>query len=223
MLGDCLGPTSAAAVPRKFHSLVETSLASSRCIACSLCSFWCPADCLFVGKGIAGGRWPQVSWHIDRRRCVFCGNCTSVCPVLAIAQSSFPGGNPARVLVESLSLTFISGWIFCYLSNSYDYLKWPSLYGVYFEILTSLYPYQKACSTSHSLGKSFFLGHVQNLIPGLAEAQSTTVCQSLVVPVSRLVTVPAEASSHSLGILGKILSSNTSSASSAIVFGILVR
>lgn len=104
VIGDVVGISAAGSIGRRAHCLLETSLAQTRCIACLLCAHWCPVDCLFVGAFRTSGRSWLRGWVIDRKRCVFCGNCSASCPVVAITQTSFPGPLPHRVLVEVLRL-----------------------------------------------------------------------------------------------------------------------
>jgi len=85
-VGDVHGMCSTSTVVRRVHFLVESAFSTSRCIVCCLCSWWCPVDCLFVGS-TRSVRRSNFCWTIDRKRCVFCGNCGNVCPVLAITQT----------------------------------------------------------------------------------------------------------------------------------------
>lgn len=67
---------------------------------CQLCSFWCPSDCIFIGNTNYHRVLVNI-WTIDRKRCIFCGNCTIVCPVNAISQNG-TSPNITRVLTEVL-------------------------------------------------------------------------------------------------------------------------
>ena len=52
-IGEVVGINSQAAIAhgRRNHAITEGAVNSmSRCIVCTLCSFSCPTDCLFVGR-----------------------------------------------------------------------------------------------------------------------------------------------------------------------------
>jgi NADH-quinone oxidoreductase subunit I len=61
-----------------------------RCVACGLCEFACPTDCISIipgelpERGIE--RWPEA-FDIDMSRCMFCGLCEEACPEEAIVMS----------------------------------------------------------------------------------------------------------------------------------------
>ncbi|MFQ5415563.1 MAG: NuoI/complex I 23 kDa subunit family protein [Myxococcota bacterium] len=61
-----------------------------RCVACGLCEFACPTDCISIVPGEIEAsrveRAPQA-FEIDMSRCMFCGLCEEACPEEAIVMS----------------------------------------------------------------------------------------------------------------------------------------
>ncbi len=61
-----------------------------RCVACGLCEFACPTNCIDIVAGElpdAGiERYPET-FDIDMSRCMFCGLCEEACPEEAIVMS----------------------------------------------------------------------------------------------------------------------------------------
>jgi NADH-quinone oxidoreductase subunit I len=60
-----------------------------KCVACGLCEFACPTDCISILPAeISDGieRYPEV-FDIDMSRCMFCGLCEEACPEEAIVMS----------------------------------------------------------------------------------------------------------------------------------------
>ena len=70
--------------------LVELDNGEPRCVACGLCEFACPTDCISIVSGEIEGarieRYPEV-FEIDMSRCMFCGLCEEACPEEAIVMS----------------------------------------------------------------------------------------------------------------------------------------
>jgi NADH-quinone oxidoreductase subunit I len=70
--------------------LVALPDGSPRCVACGLCEFACPTDCITIvpGETEAAGieRYPEA-FDIDMSRCMFCGLCEESCPEEAIVMS----------------------------------------------------------------------------------------------------------------------------------------
>jgi len=70
--------------------LVAEPDGSPRCVACGLCEFACPTDCIEIVAGeneeLARERFP-VTFDIDMSRCMFCGLCEEACPEEAIVMS----------------------------------------------------------------------------------------------------------------------------------------
>ncbi len=70
--------------------LVELPNGQPRCVACGLCEFACPTDCITIVPGELEGhgieRYP-VRFDIDMSRCMFCGLCEEACPEEAIVMS----------------------------------------------------------------------------------------------------------------------------------------
>jgi NADH-quinone oxidoreductase subunit I len=70
--------------------LVQLENGQPKCVACGLCEFACPTDCITIvpaeleGAGIE--RYPDV-FEIDMSRCMFCGLCEEACPEEAIVMS----------------------------------------------------------------------------------------------------------------------------------------
>jgi NADH-quinone oxidoreductase subunit I len=70
--------------------LVQLEGGQPRCVACGLCEFACPVDCISIIPGEIEGagieRYPEV-FQIDISRCMFCGLCEESCPEEAIVMS----------------------------------------------------------------------------------------------------------------------------------------
>jgi NADH-quinone oxidoreductase subunit I len=70
--------------------LVQLENGQPRCVACGLCEFACPTDCISIVPGELEGanieRYPVV-FEIDTGRCMFCGLCEEACPEEAIVMS----------------------------------------------------------------------------------------------------------------------------------------
>ena len=70
--------------------LVALDNGQPRCVACGLCEFACPTDCISIVPGELEGarveRYP-VEFDIDMSRCMFCGLCEEACPEEAIVMS----------------------------------------------------------------------------------------------------------------------------------------
>ena len=70
--------------------LVQLENGQPRCVACGLCEFACPTDCISIVPGEIPGarieRHPEA-FEIDMSRCMFCGLCEEACPEEAIVLS----------------------------------------------------------------------------------------------------------------------------------------
>jgi len=70
--------------------LVQLPNGQPRCVACGLCEFACPTDCISIIPGELEGarieRYPET-FEIDMSRCMFCGLCEEACPEEAIVMS----------------------------------------------------------------------------------------------------------------------------------------
>ncbi len=69
------------------HRLMQRDDGTPKCVACQMCSTYCPADCI----EIVGAEHPDptiekypATFDIDLLRCVFCGLCEEACPCDAI-------------------------------------------------------------------------------------------------------------------------------------------
>jgi NADH-quinone oxidoreductase subunit I len=69
---------------------VQLENGQPRCVACGLCEFACPTDCISIVPGELEGagieRYPEA-FDIDMSRCMFCGLCEEACPEEAIVMS----------------------------------------------------------------------------------------------------------------------------------------
>ena len=70
--------------------LVQLDNGEAKCVACGLCEFACPTDCISIVPGEIEGsrieRYPEA-FAIDLSRCMFCGLCEEACPEEAIVMS----------------------------------------------------------------------------------------------------------------------------------------
>ncbi|MFP6663354.1 MAG: NADH-quinone oxidoreductase subunit I [Deltaproteobacteria bacterium] len=69
--------------------LVEMDGGKERCVACGLCEWACPVDCIHIEPAETSDeveRYPQV-FDIDMGRCMYCGLCEEACPEEAIVMS----------------------------------------------------------------------------------------------------------------------------------------
>ncbi len=69
--------------------LVALEDGKPKCVACGLCEFACPTDCITIIPGETSAaieRIPEV-FDIDMSRCMFCGLCEESCPEEAIVMS----------------------------------------------------------------------------------------------------------------------------------------
>ena len=70
--------------------LVELENGLPKCVACGLCEFACPTDCITIVPGelpeYGIERYPEA-FDIDMSRCMFCGLCEEACPEEAIVMS----------------------------------------------------------------------------------------------------------------------------------------
>ncbi len=69
--------------------LVALESGAPKCVACGLCEFACPTDCITIlpdETRSAIERIPKV-FDIDMSRCMFCGLCEEACPEEAIVMS----------------------------------------------------------------------------------------------------------------------------------------
>jgi NADH-quinone oxidoreductase subunit I len=85
-------PEQRLVLPAAFRGhpvLVQMDSGKERCVACGLCEWACPTDCITIypaetDDGIE--RYPRV-FDIDMSRCMFCGLCEEACPEEAIVMS----------------------------------------------------------------------------------------------------------------------------------------
>jgi len=90
--------------------LVQLEGGQPRCVACGLCEFACPVDCISIIPGEIEGagieRYPEA-FQIDMSRCMFCGLCEEACPEEAIVMSrevELAGYDRASMLYEKEQL-----------------------------------------------------------------------------------------------------------------------
>ena len=69
--------------------LVQMDNGKERCVACGLCEWACPVDCIHIDPAETEDeieRHPQV-FDINMSRCMYCGLCEEACPEEAIVMS----------------------------------------------------------------------------------------------------------------------------------------
>jgi len=69
--------------------LVQMDNGKERCVACGLCEWACPTDCITIYPAETADeieRYPDV-FDIDMSRCMYCGLCEEACPEEAIVMS----------------------------------------------------------------------------------------------------------------------------------------
>lgn len=69
--------------------LVQMDNGKERCVACGLCEWACPTDCITIFPAETNDeveRYPGV-FDIEMSRCMFCGLCEEACPEEAIVMS----------------------------------------------------------------------------------------------------------------------------------------
>jgi len=75
---------------RGMPCLVQLANGKPKCVACGLCEFACPTDCITIVAGELVDdnieRYPE-QFDIDMSRCMFCGLCEEACPEEAIVMS----------------------------------------------------------------------------------------------------------------------------------------
>ena len=85
-------PEERLAQPAAFRGhpvLVQMDNGKERCVACGLCEWACPTDCITIYPAETADeieRYPKV-FDIDMSRCMFCGLCEEACPEEAIVMS----------------------------------------------------------------------------------------------------------------------------------------
>ena len=69
--------------------LVQLENGEPKCVACGLCEFACPTDCISIvpAETEAGIERTPAVFEIDVSRCMFCGLCEEACPEEAIVMS----------------------------------------------------------------------------------------------------------------------------------------
>lgn len=69
--------------------LVQLESGKPKCVACGLCEFACPTDCITILPSETAERIERIPgvFDIDMSRCMFCGLCEEACPEEAIVMS----------------------------------------------------------------------------------------------------------------------------------------
>ena len=69
--------------------LVQLDSGKPKCVACGLCEFACPTDCITILPAETTDRIERIPavFDIDMSRCMFCGLCEEACPEEAIVMS----------------------------------------------------------------------------------------------------------------------------------------
>ena len=56
------------------------------CAGCTACECTCPVKCIELKEDEMGNRFP----HIDKSKCIDCGACNKVCPVISAPHAYSP-------------------------------------------------------------------------------------------------------------------------------------
>ncbi len=85
-------PEERLVMPNAFRGmpvLVQMDNGKERCVACGLCEWACPTDCITIYPAETADeieRYPRV-FDIEMSRCMYCGLCEEACPEEAIVMS----------------------------------------------------------------------------------------------------------------------------------------
>jgi NADH-quinone oxidoreductase subunit I len=85
-------PEERLVLPNAFRGmpvLVQMDSGKERCVACGLCEWACPTDCITIYPAETEDeieRYPKV-FDINMSRCMYCGLCEEACPEEAIVMS----------------------------------------------------------------------------------------------------------------------------------------
>lgn len=85
-------PEQRLPLPNAFRGmpvLVQMDNGKERCVACGLCEWACPTDCITIFPAETADeieRYPRV-FDINMSRCMYCGLCEEACPEEAIVMS----------------------------------------------------------------------------------------------------------------------------------------
>ncbi|MFI5396709.1 MAG: NuoI/complex I 23 kDa subunit family protein [Candidatus Binatia bacterium] len=85
-------PEQRLELPNAFRGmpvLVQMDNGKERCVACGLCEWACPTDCITIFPAETADeieRYPAV-FDINLSRCMYCGLCEEACPEEAIVMS----------------------------------------------------------------------------------------------------------------------------------------
>jgi NADH-quinone oxidoreductase subunit I len=85
-------PEERLPLPNAFRGmpvLVQMDNGKERCVACGLCEWACPTDCITIFPAETDDeieRYPKV-FDIEMSRCMYCGLCEEACPEEAIVMS----------------------------------------------------------------------------------------------------------------------------------------
>lgn len=85
------------------------------CVGCNACVQRCPKQCISMNEDEQGFLYP----HVDVSKCIECGLCEKVCPVINQAEERFPKvAYAARNKNEDIQMNSSSGGIFYNLAKS---------------------------------------------------------------------------------------------------------
>ncbi len=86
-------PEEQVGYPEAFRGhpvLVQLPSGKPKCVACGLCEFACPTDCISIIPAETEEAIERIpaTFDIDMSRCMFCGLCEEACPEEAIVMSA---------------------------------------------------------------------------------------------------------------------------------------
>ena len=101
-------------VPQEVESGLPRLAPGHRCTGCGACASGCPKDAITMTRGKDGFSYPAI----DPDKCVHCGHCTAICPLLhRREQSPLPAAFAAWNRDDRIRKDSTSGGVFTALAE----------------------------------------------------------------------------------------------------------